>query len=243
MASGTPIAIVAPSGTDPVPYLARAHLGGPRRRAPMVLVDATSVREHDAARWLDPETSPLALADGGLLVLLDGAVLPRDVQQIVARALSEKRSPWEPAAALDVQLAVTGVRTPGELLGEGALDPVLAARLGDTAEALPRLHERPEDLRAILTDRLAREGLRVLGRPVGIDHAAYARIVEYPFLGEDLELAAIAQRLVASCKGDVVRAADVDALHLPMPDDDPGRSAEKDPSPASARTRHRRNAS
>ena len=54
--------------------------------------------------------------------------------------------------------------------------------------ALPRLRDRPEDLRAILTDRLAREGLRVRGRPVGIDHAGYARLVDYEFPGEDAEL-------------------------------------------------------
>ena len=83
--------------------------------------------------------------------------------------------------------------------------------------ALPRLRDRPEDLRAILTDRLAREGLRVLGRPVGIDHAAYARLVEHAFPGEDAELSAVVQRLVARCGGDVVRAADVDALGLGFP--------------------------
>src|SRR5208283_1498566 len=49
-----PIAVVAPSGVDPVPYLARAHLAGARGAGPLVLVDATSAREHDLARWSDP---------------------------------------------------------------------------------------------------------------------------------------------------------------------------------------------
>ena len=70
-------------------------------------------------------------------------------------------------------------------------------------------------MRAILTDRLAREGLRVKGTPLGIDDSAYGRLVEHPFEGEDAELASIVQRLVASCEGDVIRAADVDRLHLP----------------------------
>jgi transcriptional regulator of acetoin/glycerol metabolism len=60
--------------------------------------------------------------------------------------------------------------------------------------------------------------MRVLGRPVGIDHAGYARLVDYEFPGEDAELTAIAQRLVARCVGDVVRAADVDGLGLWEPD-------------------------
>jgi hypothetical protein len=214
---GAPIAVVAPSGVDPVPYLARAHLAGARRAGPMVLVDATSAREHDPERWIAPESSPLALAHRGMLLLLDGASLPAEVQQIVARALAEKRAPWERPDAIDVQLALTGVASPEDLVAAGRLDAALALRLGDARSApvtLPRMADRPEDLRAIVTDRLAREGLRVRGQPVGIDHAAFARLVEYSFPGEDAELAAIVQRLVARCAGDVVRAADVDALEL-----------------------------
>jgi two-component system response regulator FlrC len=219
-AVGAPIAVLAPSGVDPVPFLARAHLAGARRDAPLVLVDATSARAHDPARWTDPNASPLALADRGMLVLLDGAALPLAVQQLVARALAEKRTPWERADALDLQLALTGVAGPAELVAQSRLDPALALRLADALDApveLPRLRDRPEDLRAILTDRLAREGLRVLGHPVGIEHAAYARLVEHAFPGEDAELSAIVQRLVARCSGDVVRAADVDALDLGSP--------------------------
>jgi DNA-binding NtrC family response regulator len=224
---GAPIAVVAPSGVDPVPYLARAHLAGVRREAPLVLVDATSAREHDVTRWSDPQTSPLALANRGLLLLLDGSALPTEVQQLVAGALAQKRAPWERPDALDVQLALTGVAAPDELVAQGRLDSSLALRLADARSApvaLPRLRDRAEDLRAILTDRLAREGLRVLGRPVGIEQAAFARLVEYPFPGEDAELAAIVQRLIARCRGEVVAAADVDALRL-----NNGTSRRKDP--------------
>ena len=48
--------------------------------------------------------------------------------------------------------------------------------------------------------------------PVGIEDAAFARLLEYPFEGEDAELASMALQLVASCEGDVVRAHHVDAL-------------------------------
>ena len=94
---------------------------------------------------------------------------------------------------------------------------MLATRLGDAMDApatLPRLCERPEDIRAIMTDRLAREGLRVKGTPVGIESAAYARLVDYGFPGEEAELASVVQRLVARCAGEVVRAEDVEALGL-----------------------------
>jgi len=214
-AVGAPLAVVSPSGVDPVPYLARAHLSGARRQGPFVVVDATTVREHDPARWVDPETSPLALADGGLLVLLDGAVLPADVQRLIARVCAEARAPWERPERLDLQLALTGSSSPDDLVGAGRLDPQLAARLSDASGSpivLPRLHERAEDFRSILTDRLAREGLRALGRPIGIEPAAFARLAEYTFPGEEAELLAIVVRLVARCQGDCVRASDVDAL-------------------------------
>jgi DNA-binding NtrC family response regulator len=160
--------------------------------------------------------SPLALAHGGVLVLLDAAALPIDVQRFVARALAEKRAPWERAEPLDIVLAVTAVEAPGrgataltpDAIAAPALDSALAARLGDAFEhavALPPLAERPEDVRAVLTDRLAREGLRRMGSPVGIDDAAYARLVEYSFPGDDVELAAIVQRLIERIAADPER--------------------------------------
>jgi hypothetical protein len=224
--SSAPLALVVPSGVDPVPYIARAHLEGPRGQGPLALVDGTASREHDPARWADPAQSPLALADGGTLVLLDGAALPLDVQNVIGRALAERRAPWERPEPLDVALAFTSVDPPATLTyveaREGGaapaprLDAALAARLGDALDApiaLPRLSERPEDLRAIVTDRLAREGLRVVGRPMGLHDAAYARLVEHAFAGEEPELMALVQRVVgrAAARGaDVVRASDLD---------------------------------
>jgi hypothetical protein len=214
-AASAPIALVAPSGVDAVPYLARAHLSGPRAKAPFVLVDCTQAREHDVERWSDARSSPLALADGGALVLLDVGALPIDVQRLVARAMTERRPPWEQATALDVALAVTAVVSPDALAEAGRLEENLANRLGDARTdpiVLPRLRDRPEDMRAIVTDRLAREGMRTRGAPVGIEAAAYALIVEHAFEGEEPELESIAQRLVAVSVGDVVRVADVVAV-------------------------------
>ena len=116
---------------------------------------------------------------------------------------------------LDVAVALTSTRTPQALALAGQLAPELHARFIEaTPIDLPGLRHRPEDLFSIVADRLAREGLRVRGRPLGIDAAAFARLVEHPFEGEDAELTAIVTRLVAHARGDVVKAADVDALGL-----------------------------
>lgn len=235
-----PLVLIARAGIDPVPYVARAHLAGPRKDGPLVVVDGTSSREHDLERWTDPKSSPIALADRGLLVLVDGPALPRDVQVLISRAVAERRAPWERATSLDVAIALSST-CPLEDLGD-RLAPELAARF-ESSEAitLPGLRERPEDLRSIVADRLAREGLRVAGRPIGIDAAAFSRLVEYPFHGEDAELQSIVTQLVAVAVAnghEVACAADVDRLELRLTrseeTDDGDRS---EPPPISGRSR------
>lgn len=220
---GAPVVLVAPSGHFAVPYVARAHLTGPRRTRPFVVVDAAATQEHDLAAWKDPATSPLGLADTGLLLVVDVAALPHEVQRLIARSLADKRCPWERAEPLDVTFAVTSTRPPEELAEEGELDPQLVSRLGDAAIepiVFPRLGERAEDLRAIVTDALAREGMRFKGKPVGLDDRAFARLVEYDFPGEDAELTSLACRLVRSISGDVVGVSDLERVL--------GRSADRD---------------
>jgi len=221
IAQDAPTVLFARAGIDPVPYVARAHLSGPRKTGPFVVVDGTASRDHDVDRWNDERTSPLALADRGLLFLVDGAALPREIQVLVARTIAERRPPWERATALDVSVALSTTLPLEQLLENGRLAPELAARFeGSEPIALPRLRERPEDLHSIIADRLAREGLRVHGRPIGIDAAAFGRLVEYSFDGEDAELASIVTKLIARVQGDVVRAADVDALGLVITQDE-----------------------
>lgn len=209
---GAPVVVVAPSGVDAVPYLAKAHLSGPRRARPLVVVDGTATAEHDPEAWKAPHASPLALADGGVLVLVDGAALPAEVQRLVARALLDKKCPWERPEPLEISLAFTCTRPPEALADEGELAPQLLARLGDAGVepiTFPRLQDRAEDLRAMVTDALAREGLRVRGRPVGLSDHAFGQLLEYAFPGEEPELFVLARRLVRSAEADVVSAEDV----------------------------------
>jgi hypothetical protein len=218
-----PVVIVAPAGLDAIAHIAAAHVAGPGRGTPFVVVDAAASTEHDLGRWRDPSASPIALAQGGLLVLRDGAALPPSVQSLIGAALAERRAPWEQAEPLDLAIALTSVASLDELVGAQRLDPQLRARFGEAREAeiaLPPLRDRPEDLRALLSDGLAREGLRQRGTPVGIEDAAFALLSDHPFHGDHAELVLIARRLVACVSGDVVRLQDVLDLGL-VPADGP----------------------
>jgi DNA-binding NtrC family response regulator len=141
------------------------------------------------------------------------------VQILVARVVSERRAPWERATPLDISLAISATTLLEPLVEENRLASELAGRFeGVEPIVLPGLRDRAEDLRSIVADRLAREGLRVHGRPTGIDMAAFSLLVEYDFEAEDAELASIVTKLVARAKDDVVRAADVRALGLAIPE-------------------------
>jgi DNA-binding NtrC family response regulator len=155
-----------------------------------------------------------------MLVLLDAAALPLDVQTTIAEALAERRAEGLGAVPLDVQVAVVTAQPLEVFREQGTFHETLAERLGDALDApilLPRLRERPEDLRSLVNERLAREGLRVKGTPMGMEDSAFAKLVEYDFPGELPELDHIVFRLVAQCDGHVVRARDIEALGLNLP--------------------------
>jgi hypothetical protein len=212
---GAHLVILTPSGTDVVSYVARAHLAGPRRHDPFLLVHGTSLLEHDVARWVDPVCSPLALADGGLLVLEDGVCLPLSVQRILGEALAQRRAPWEGAAKLDLSMALTSAGEVAKL--RERLDPSLVMYIEDALLnpiVWPPLHERGEDLRSLVLAGLAREGMRLRGEPLGIEDGAYERLADHPFAGESSELDGIVQRLAILAKGDRVRLEDVMAVGL-----------------------------
>ncbi len=214
LASGGPVVVLGPGGLDPVPFVARAHLGTARAGAPLVVVDGTDPREQNVARWRDASTSPLALADGGTLAIVDAAALPPDVQVTVGRACGERRAPWVGGMRLTVQLVAMTARTPGE---GAAFDADFAGALGGSLSdpvVLPRLSERLDDLRSLVIEGLAREGMRAAGRPIGIEPSAYARLVDYEFPGDVAELNVLIQRLAAGCAGDTVRLSDLEVIGL-----------------------------
>jgi hypothetical protein len=211
--------VQVPVGTDLVPYLARAHLAGARKHGPFVVVDATLPRDHDLERWRKRDESPLALAQGGVLVLTHATNLPHDVQRLIAKTLAHRELPFAPLETADFGLVLTSNLPEGMLRGEGTLDRDLALRLEDalgTMVSWPSLGDRAEDLRAMLQDRLSREGMRQKGHPVGLSDAAFATLVSHTFEGEEAELDLFVQKLVTRVRGELVLPEDLGALVSPV---------------------------
>ncbi len=200
-ATGGPVTLLAPPGVDALAWGAVAHLASPRRRDVLAIVEGTSPAEQDAAFWGDPNASPLRAAASGTVVLLDADALPLETQAVIAGALHE-----------GVGLVVVVPATIDALVASGRLDERLADRLGARAVAIPPLTARAEDLRALVLDQLARFGVRVHGRALGVEAAALAELGEHGWPGNEVELADVLLRATLAARGEVLRAADLAAV-------------------------------
>ena len=214
------LTLLVPVGVSATAWAAVAHLASPRAGGPMVIADGSSGSEHDLCLWEDPLKSPLSLAEGGTLVLMDASALPLGVQELLAHGLHRLGS-----VAVDSQVPRPGVvvtlKNPIEQLGDDRLCPSLARWLAGTpAIRVPTLAERAEDLRAIALDILSRGGLGLHGTPLGVGPDALRMIVEHDWPGNDLELESGLTRAAAVAEGPVVTARDLLKVGFsPLPDE------------------------
>lgn len=240
-ALGVPITLLTPPGVDPIPWGAVAHLASARAARPLVIVHGTEAAEHELDRWRDPATSPLSLADGGTLLVVDVPALPRAAQDFLASSLAERVSPSGSAMALDVWLAVSVPATVDVLVASGRLSSVLADWLGDRALSIPGLAARSEDLRALVLDQLARVGVRFRGNPIGVDDKALARLMDHQWPGNDVEFADVLLRASLQAKGARITLGDLDAIGFTLTPVETAEDEENDamriPSPRRRRTR------
>ncbi len=209
---GLPMVLLTPPGSDPVPWAAVAHLESARKDKPFVVVHATDPAEQALDRWRDADRSPLALADGGSLLIVDPQVLGKDVQDFVAASMAERVSPSGAPHPLDVWLAVSVPSTVDALVASGRLSSVLGDWLGDRALAIPPLASRAEDIRALVLSKLARLGASLRGEPLGIEDRALARLVDYDWPGNDVELEDVLLRATQIAQAPRITTIDLDAI-------------------------------
>lgn len=209
---GVPVTLLSPPGVDPIPWGAVAHLASSRASRPLVVIHGTDAAEHGLDRWRDAAASPLTIAEGGTLFIVDVAALPTTAQDFLAASLAERIAPSGRAAPLDVWLCVSVPATVDALVVAGRLSSVLADWLGDRALSIPSLAARSEDMRAIVLDHLARIGGRLRGTPLGIDDRALARMMDHPWPGNDVELASVLLRAALHAEGPRIMVDDLGAI-------------------------------
>jgi hypothetical protein len=204
-----PLALVTPMGVDPQGFAAHAHLESARSDGPFVTVDGAERDARDLASWTAPTRSPLVAADGGTLLVVNAASLPREVQEHLAHFLLHRaRSPT--ASGLAPAGVVLGLaESAAELLEQGRLLEPLARACAGRELGLPRLVDRPEDLRALVLAALSRFGVASRGAPLGIEPAALAALAEHDFPGNEQELLGLLARAAASAEGVRVTLAEV----------------------------------
>lgn len=199
--------ITAP-GNDGLGPLARAHLQSPRADEAFVVIDGTEPQSLE--RWQDPLVSPLLSADRGTLVLQDVRAIPLGIQRLIAHVHAERRLPASDSEPTTLVLVLTARESPTRLLETGELAPELLERLAGAAPlGVPDMAERAEDLRALLLKKLAHEGMRAHGRPIGIADAAFAMIVERMHLAGEVELDTLVIALCRVAPGGVVQVEDL----------------------------------
>ncbi len=191
--AGRPISLLGAPGVDSTAWAALAHLASARREGPFAVVDGTSPLDHDLAHWRDPEASPLVAASGGSLVIIDAHALPLEVQSYLGAALGD-----------DAGIIVALPATVDALAASGQLSERLADRLGDRTVALPTLESRSEDLRALSLEHLARIGVRLGRKPLGLSPRALSALLEHTWPGNDAELYATLLRAALVAEGELL---------------------------------------
>jgi hypothetical protein len=204
--------LVAPPGVDAVGWAAVLHLASPRRGGALVVADGTNAAEQDPQRWDDVATSPLALSDGGTLLIAEAQALPLIVQDKLAQALSRSTGAAARSSILPAGVVVSAPAPLAKLVEQGRVSKALARSVGDAEVRLPTLAERGEDLRALCFAELLRAGDADRKEPLGIDPKALALLIDHSWPGNEAELRSVLVRAAAAASGPVITPADLAAI-------------------------------
>ncbi len=205
------VLLLAAPGVDAVAFAAHFHLSSARSGGPLVVVDAAVTDEQREERWSDEQSSPLSLADGGTLTILNVLALPLPSQEVVALALSRRAAHAPRSSVLPPGVVLVLPRSAETLIAEGRLSATLALWFQDGEASLPCLKDRPEDLRALVLQQLALASVEFGQDPIGIDAGALRLLVEHRWPGNEAELSALLRRAVAEVNGRNLTSSDFQA--------------------------------
>lgn len=221
-----PVLILGESGTGKT-LLARAiHNSSGRARGPFVSFNAAALSDtlldsqlfgHERGAFTGANTrvkGKFELADGGTLFLDEVADLSPPGQSKILRAIEYgefERLGSETLQEADVRVLSATFHPMATLARNGTFRPDLFHRLNGMSITVPPLRERPNDLRVLLADGIARAS-RDQEKPIdGLAPDAVRLLLSYSWPGNLRELAKVTEAAVALCEGTVIT---VDTLSL-----------------------------
>jgi transcriptional regulator with GAF, ATPase, and Fis domain len=203
---GGPILLLAAVGVDATAWAAAAHTTGNGRPGAFLAVDAALEARGPERRFADPENSPWQLCRGGTLFIKDVHLLPESAQQDLLSALSsaDPNGAW-PSALLIASLATSASESPPL-----ALPKLLMPLFKLPALELPTLKNRPEDLRALILDAIARQPGGEQAR--GVERRAMQALMDHGWPGNERELNDVVERATLHARGPLVTLEDLRAV-------------------------------
>lgn len=206
---GRGAALVVPPGSDALAWAAHLHLRSAYASGALVIADVLGGTDVHAG-LCEEEAPLLRLAEGGTLVVLAITALPREMQERFAINLARRRT-RDPEGTMYSPVVVLVVAEPlAATVANGRLASSVARWFVDSEAVLPALRDRPEDLRALALDTLARKSVE-LGRDLlGIEPSALRMLIEHPWPHNELELESVLGRAAALAQGPAVTASDLE---------------------------------
>ncbi len=167
-----PVRLLAPPGVDAFGWAAMLHLLSPRQHEPFLIVDPTAGRcdGEQITEWV-------GTAHRGTLLLFHPLVLPHETLSRLELLLARQQALPDPAQVV-VVTSTQPEPNPNLMFWPDA----------DHTIELPTLAARPDDLRSMILDRLARLGIALRGQPYGVEPAALRELLDYEWPRNELEL-------------------------------------------------------
>jgi two-component system response regulator FlrC len=229
-----PVLITGPTGAGKEIMARVIHESSPRSRGPFIAINCSAITPSLAEDLLfghekgaftgahSPMPGCFEQAEGGTLFLDEIGEMPLELQPKLLRLLQERkltRLGGSREISVDIRIVAATNANLREDIRHGRFREDLYYRLSTFALRLPRLAERPRDIKPLALLMLQKHAA---GRPMPqLADEALARLLAYPWPGNVRELENVMARAMLMCDGKTVTVADLafdDEGELPLGD-------------------------